>query len=1519
MDTDGYKKTGNLGALHGGQYQLHTLMLLYERATYSERYEDMRLATEMDAAGKFDDCILSWHERKTGTKHWLFVQVKRKEMPAKLTEGKLLPLSAKERNEGDFSLYKYLLSAWNINNNEDFEGAKHLLIFTNAGLSSDLELYMEDASGEIEDCLKVNHSNARWLKFKATDEQLQLLADYASKEFDDLARNISAIMLESQTEFDEELIKKYRAALANRILVADKSFIWFAPRFVKGSKLEPLETLLRNKIFKDETYEQRTKFKVSNKNFNQILRSKDTTCVTLPKNISKEEVILFLSRLILAVGQPDNKKLQDIIKDDLGALCPSHDRAMKNYFVMLAFKSLLELVNNCLETKPGIILKKDFLKEKMVQTDELYRNSTKLNMYAAKFQAEMENLGLRFVDFDLTTTKFPLLVLTSTSGGLLTRLKYFGKLQSYPHCCYNLKDLTVQSDRNSLYSMLKNQQGEFFVLLNAYGSKLVHLDEIVGEILANPLNKLILLTNSKEPVVNLTKKFIVIEDEISHWHLLDEPSQQTLMQRTVLFQNVEVTLSDLISLDPALSSLLQGEILEHIIRDKTPFSIGPELPSLQVRHYLPRTISYSQSKDVSDYLRIPTEFDENVFLKHVGASNSSRVIVLSSAPGNGKSTLWTSLASKAKAMFPTHWVLFLKLQDCVGYVSKPFDVKDIFGVGDFEESYLQLRRENPKGRIFVFLDGFDEVPYDTVENMITFIKVLSKNAFLLINTRSHREKDLAQVFPGRELFCLNQLTRNDQKTMLADFMNVVDCKDGPLYDFMEMILDKLHGKSMESVNDFVGIPLLIEMFASIYRRSVEIYLKWGKAEMLRQNHLASLNILQLYNQFVYSSYRRKVVSQLGLEEESQHAKKLLNKNNYMYQGFLDLHNQLGLMNLIEEQKMKIFGWDEYSLNVLRQKIKLLDSAVVSKISSRSPSFIHKSIGEYFAARFLFEYLICMVPDHINISFSNNNAVTDTPSESIESLFDVYYNSLYRYPTVRKFFFTIANSAKEATLDKLISVLMYMRPHSFFWACEENCTEFVRRMIGIDPLLLKSETNTKESVLHLAAAKGNNEICVLLLKKKSSINALNQWRQTPLHKASLNGHAQTAELLLDRGAEIDCVDSKFQSAVYLAARAGYAEVVDLLARKGANLNQLGETVWNALHVAAFRGHCEVVRVLLKYDIQLNNRIEGRWIMFMGQMCSKPNSDIALLLIDHELKTDRESGIATLKWLVERDNVRLFNTAVAYLDPSNLNEFYQLAIARRSFDVARLIISLAKPFSSLENALHLAVAMGATQCVVDVIKRNPDVNMKDDKGKTPLEYALKNGYYSIVHILVSYSAVINKYDLHIAIKSGKPQSDVCVGVLLHNKADPNICDTHGQTPLHWAVIKRNLSCVQLLFQYGINPTKANAAGQTALHLAVKSKDSEMVELILQYTEKLDGFINQKDKRGNTALHEAFAVEQLDIMYVLIENGADPKCLNTKKQTPLEYAGTKIADTSKVQHYLKIILLTLEDKNPADVTIQ
>lgn len=83
----------------------------------------------------------------------------------------------------------------------------------------------------------------------------------------------------------------------------------------------------------------------------------------------------------------------------------------------------------------------------------------------------------------------------------------------------------------------------------------------------------------------------------------------------------------------------------------------------------------------------------------------------------------------------------------------------------------------------------------------------------------------------------------------------------------------------------------------------------------------------------------------------------------------------------------------------------------------------------------------------------------------------------------------------------------------------DCTAL---LINARPAGVKAIDNDGRSPLHIFAAHGTANVCLLLLDAGSFVDAMDNDGRTPLYWAFCYGKRDNGELLLDRSAQLDCV-------------------------------------------------------------------------------------------------------------------------------------------------------------------------------------------------------------------------------------------------------------------------------------------------------------------------------------------------------------------------------------------------------------
>ncbi|KAH9512436.1 Serine/threonine-protein kinase tnni3k [Bulinus truncatus] len=212
----------------------------------------------------------------------------------------------------------------------------------------------------------------------------------------------------------------------------------------------------------------------------------------------------------------------------------------------------------------------------------------------------------------------------------------------------------------------------------------------------------------------------------------------------------------------------------------------------------------------------------------------------------------------------------------------------------------------------------------------------------------------------------------------------------------------------------------------------------------------------------------------------------------------------------------------------------------------------------------------------------------------------------------------------------------------------------------------------------------------------------------------------------------------------------------------------------------------------------------------------------------------------------------------------------------------------------SPLHLATYRGDSEQVDVLVTHGADVNQTGHSGVAALHIAAMCGHHEIAKILVESGAKIDMGDLvkfsslHIACHFGHEK---VVELLLANGSDININGSVGDRPIHLASSKSNLKIMQLLVE-GTSHQKADVnikddEGHTPLHFCCKSGHLVTLHYLLDH----GALPHEVNIYGDTPLHLACYNGKLEIAKQLItQTGHDSLTLeNIFSETPLHSACT------------------------------
>ncbi len=426
----------------------------------------------------------------------------------------------------------------------------------------------------------------------------------------------------------------------------------------------------------------------------------------------------------------------------------------------------------------------------------------------------------------------------------------------------------------------------------------------------------------------------------------------------------------------------------------------------------------------------------------------------------------------------------------------------------------------------------------------------------------------------------------------------------------------------------------------------------------------------------------------------------------------------------------------------------------------------------------------------------------------------------------------SNDAAGFGIERIVKLLRDRNHHDCITQVKNNTKH--THIPGRDPLY---------TPLYTATMYNLPKAVKLLLEKGESVNSQSCQAQTAIHEAAYNHRLEILDMLLaadppqDLGKK-DHNDNILLHAVAVGNCIDAAKVV--LQRKSDNINHQNTKGDTPLHDAASYGSLEIAQLLIDAgaDLNISNRMSQSAIhgAIWGR---KPKETIQLLLKAYHPNYISQDffGVSPLH-------------AAAAVD---FKDEIELIVKTCPGAISRVTYEG-------KSALHDAAEKGCATAVETLIKLGTSVNLVDKKSRTALWWAMSRSHEKVANILLDVGA--------------DPSID-CPNYSLAFEASKN-------TP---ALVKR------LLNDKRFNYTADNHDEVTCLHHATWIKSNDVAMLYLEHDMAREGkLVNATNEYGSTPLHDAAWVDNVQMVRLLLEAGADTEIRNHEEGTPLEMAMKK-----------------------------
>lgn len=420
--------------------------------------------------------------------------------------------------------------------------------------------------------------------------------------------------------------------------------------------------------------------------------------------------------------------------------------------------------------------------------------------------------------------------------------------------------------------------------------------------------------------------------------------------------------------------------------------------------------------------------------------------------------------------------------------------------------------------------------------------------------------------------------------------------------------------------------------------------------------------------------------------------------------------------------------------------------------------------------------------------------------------------------------------------------------SLFFAVQYPQTDSLRLLID-KGALIDQKDHEGRTPLSLAAELGHLDHVKILVEFNADINSADGMGWTPLFWAVSMCNNETAKYLFsNQDVNNDHQDVNGRTPLVIAAETGNVEMIRyLLGAKATKQKRIIRLERNLLIWAIFQQDIETVQLVLKADESLiNHRVEGRTPLSMATELGA--TGIAELLINARADvyaSDEAKWPPLSEWL--------FKT---YLPPD------ETLLQLKHFS--------ANSRPTKQPMLLLAAELGRVEIVKLLLNANANVNSVDAKRRTALAWAAEKGHDMAVDTLLSI---------------------------------PGICvdsrDVTGQTPL---MIAARLDRIKIMSQLLISNAAINSEDEhkwTSLSWAVANGHVRAVEFLLR---ALGSFVDHRDGQGRTPFSLAAERGFIQIMHLLIENGADPHVPDNEGHTGFWWFLRARHDLSSPNHLIR-----------------
>jgi ankyrin repeat protein len=928
--------------------------------------------------------------------------------------------------------------------------------------------------------------------------------------------------------------------------------------------------------------------------------------------------------------------------------------------------------------------------------------------------------------------------------------------------------------------------------------------------------------------------------------------------------------------------------------------------------------------------------------------------VICSPPGMGKSTLVSRLTSICPS---SYWSVRVNLINHKAvFKNKCAHDEILHHFFEEEEDPLAVNIRSmllQNKRMYLFLDGLDEIDSDCIPIALQFIQHISSLGHrVLITSRENLEQTVSHelnIFPIK----IEELTEEQQKEYIQERLQNCYQKEE-----VEHIINKIYA-NVDIVNSrhLLGVPL--QLF------------------MITENFLNNKNLWTESDQEIFVLTK---MYKIFFQGKKMHQHRKLRMHEYENQLGFDIDLYLEQYELLALKScLDTTTFDKLKINLGRsqkflEKLKIGDPfGIVSGVTEDNQAiFNHQTYAEYFACAWMKNNLdkVSLLQDDLfskknqnlrlifDIMMAENSALhlaviyrdsdlvskhldkSEVKDEGGRSPLQLLCTYGVEHPLLRKnrgliseVIYIIKDIEEVSTQYREIFKMLshcdvFQMDHVFQWTCLEFAIR-LKNLFAVEKILERfGDSINLERLFECydigtlaiySSQMGYPNLLGSAIKKESNVLSVKIGIQeiTLLHVA-VNGIKENNKFqhilmeerkkmittLIECGLDVDqqCKDKR--TPLHFAANDDV--IAKLLLDLGANINATDNSGKTVLHAAleSFDGIDYIyIKMLLDHGADINAADNyGKTVLHAAfRRLTRSSYDCIKMLLDHGADINA----------VDNSGNTVLHAAFESFDGNDYE-----------YDCIKMLLDHGADINAVDNSgntvLHAAFESFdgndyEYDCIKMLLDHGADINAVDNSGNTVLHAAfrrLTRSSYDCIKMLLDHGADINAVDnsentvLHAAFRRLRRSSYDCIKMLLDHGADINAVDNSGNTVLHAAFQSFDgndyeYDCIKMLLDLGADINAVDKSRETVLHAAfrrLRRSSYDFIKMLLDHGAD----INAVDNSGNTVLHAAFQSfdgndYEYDCIKMLLDLGADINAVDNSGKTVLHAAFRRLRRSS------------------------